>query len=115
MKINVLKIYQKERAKGRGFMKRMKEAWDTIYDDIPMSAQTLRDNAAKFQKDKALLNLLEVRDGEDVEPKVVQPIDLEEHDVNRGNQLDEEGVANVYGIEENENNANEQQEEEGRN
>ena len=113
MKINVLKIYQKERAKGRGFMKRMKEAWDTIYDDIPMSAQMLRDNAARFQKDKALLNLLEVRDGEDVEPEVVQPIDLEEHDVNRGNQLDEEGVANVYGIEENENNANEQQEEEG--
>ena len=52
MKINVLKIYQRERAKGRGFMKRMKEAWDMIYDDMPMSAQTLRDNAARFQKIK---------------------------------------------------------------
>ena len=35
-------------------MRRMKEAWDTMYDDMPISAQTLRDNAARFQKDKAL-------------------------------------------------------------
>ena len=37
-----------------------------------MSAQTLRDNAAKFRKDKSLLSLIEVRDGNDVEPKVMQ-------------------------------------------
>ena len=35
-------------------MRRMKEAWDTIYDDMPISAQTLRDNAARFQKKQSL-------------------------------------------------------------
>lgn len=52
MKLDVLEIYQRERAQGRGYMKRMKEAWDTIYANIPMTAQTLRDNAARFQKDE---------------------------------------------------------------
>ena len=31
-----------------------------------MSAQTLRDNAARFRKDKSLLNLIEVREGDKV-------------------------------------------------
>ena len=39
-----------------------------IYGDMHISAQTLRDNAARFRKDKALLNLLEVQNSEDVEP-----------------------------------------------
>ena len=30
---------------GRGFMKKMKEAWDNIYENSRMTAQTLRDNA----------------------------------------------------------------------
>ena len=50
MKINLLKIHHRERKKGRGFMRRMKEAWGTIYDNLPISAQTLRDNAARFLK-----------------------------------------------------------------
>ena len=45
MRINLLKIHHRERKKGRGFMRRIKEAWDKIYDDMSISAQTLRDNA----------------------------------------------------------------------
>ena len=68
MKINLLTIEERERSRGRGFMKRMKEAWDSIYGDKPMSAQCLRDNAARFRKDKAVANLIEVRDRRDLEP-----------------------------------------------
>ena len=67
-----LRIEEQERNKGRGFMKRMKEEWDLIYEDKPMSAQCLRDNTAKFRKDKALLNLIEVRDARDLGPDQVQ-------------------------------------------
>ena len=49
----------------------MKEAWNDIYESSTMSAQTLRDNAAKFHKNKPLLSLIEVRDGNNVEPKVI--------------------------------------------
>ena len=37
-----------------------------------MTAQTLRDNAARFRKDRSLLNLIEVRNGNDVEPDSIQ-------------------------------------------
>ena len=53
-------------------MKRMKEAWDAIYENSSMSAQTLRDNAARLRKDKSLFHLIEVRDGHDVEPDAIQ-------------------------------------------
>ena len=62
MKLNLLRIEKVEREKGRGFMKRMKKAWDLIYEDRPLSAQCLRDNAARFHNDKSLMNLLLVRD-----------------------------------------------------
>ena len=62
MKVNLLKIEERERNRGRGFMKRMKEAWDDIYENSTISAQTLRDNAARFRKDNSLLNLITVRD-----------------------------------------------------
>ena len=52
MKVNLLKI----------------EEWDYIYENSTVSAQTLRDNAARFRKDNSLLNLITVRDGNDVEP-----------------------------------------------
>ena len=38
-------------------MKRMKEAWDDIYENLTMSAQTLRENAARFCKDNSSRNL----------------------------------------------------------
>ena len=44
MKINLLRIEDQERSKGRGFMKRMKEAWDSIYDDKPASAQCCKNS-----------------------------------------------------------------------
>ena len=37
-----------------------------------MSTQTLRDNAARFRKDKSLFKLIKVRDGNDVELEVIQ-------------------------------------------
>ena len=49
MKINLLKIYERERKNGRGYMKRMEEEWNTTYSDKPTSAQILRDNAATGQ------------------------------------------------------------------
>ena len=52
-------------------MKRMKEAWDDIYENPTMSAQTLRDNAARFHKDNSLLNLIELRNGNDVELEAI--------------------------------------------
>ena len=70
IKVNLLKIEEQERNRGRGFMKRMKEAWDDIYENSTISAQTLRDNAARFRKDNSLLNLIKVRYGNDVEPLV---------------------------------------------
>ena len=66
MKVNLLKIEKRERNQGRGFMKRMKEAWDAIYENSTMSAQTSIDNAARFGKDKSLLNLIEMREGDEV-------------------------------------------------
>ena len=77
MKINLLKIEECERNRGRGFMKRMKEAWDDMYGESSMTAQTLRDNAARFRKDRSLLNLIEVRNGNDVEPDSIQIEDVE--------------------------------------
>ena len=77
MKINLLKIEERERNRGRGFMKRMKEAWDDMYGESSMTAQTLRNNAARFRKDRSLLNLIEVRNGNDVEPASIQIEDVE--------------------------------------
>ena len=71
MKVNLLKIEERERNRDRGFMKRIKEAWDDIYENSTISAQTLRDNAARFRKDHSLLNLITVRDRNDVEPETI--------------------------------------------
>ena len=68
MKINLLRIEEQERSRGRGFMKRMKKTWDAIYEEKPISAQCLRDNAARYRKDKVVTNLIEVRDERDLEP-----------------------------------------------
>ena len=107
MKVNLLRIEERERNRSRGFMKRMKEAWDEIYENSTISAQTLRDNAARFYKNNSLLNLITERDGNDVEPEA---IDI------RAN----EPVTSQENVEENENeeeiieNTNEEEEEETR-
>ena len=69
IKVNLLKIEEQERNRGRRFMKRMKEAWDDIYENSTLSARTLRNNAARFRKDNSLLNLITVRDRNDVETR----------------------------------------------
>ena len=61
----------------------MKEAWDDIYKNSTCSAQTLRNNAARFRKDNSLLNLIKVRDGNDAEPemshvKTIEPVRSQE-------------------------------------
>ena len=71
MKVNLLKIEERERNRDCGFMKRIKEAWDDIYENSTISAQTLRDNAARFRKDNSLLNLITARDGNNVEPEAI--------------------------------------------
>ena len=77
VKANLLKIEECERNRARGFMNIMKEVWDDIYENWTMSTQTFRDRAAKFRKDKSLPNLMEVRDRNDVEPKLIQIRDTE--------------------------------------
>lgn len=61
-------IEQRGRNWGRGFIKRMKQAWDNMYKNSRMTALTSRDNTARFPKDKSLLNLTKVWHGNDVDP-----------------------------------------------
>ena len=72
MKVNLIKLEECERKQGRDFLKRLKEAWDAIYKDKPMSAQTLRNNIARFRKGKSLLNLIKVKDKNDVGPNLIE-------------------------------------------
>ena len=65
---NLGKIEKRERNRGRRIMKRMKEAWNDIYQNSAMSVQILRDNAARFRKGQLLLNFTKLRDGNDLEP-----------------------------------------------
>ena len=72
MKLNLIKIKKRERSRDRGFMNRMKEAWDDMYKDSTMSTETLRDNGARFRKGNLLFKLIKVRDGNDLEVEVIQ-------------------------------------------
>ena len=59
-----------------------------------------------FKKNKALLNLLEVRDRTDVQPEPIQMRNITEQNVNEANNSEEEEVENNpenEGIEGNEN------------
>ena len=72
-------------------MKRIKEAWDDIYDNSTISAQILRDNAARFRKDSSLLSLITVKDGNDVEPEAIdiratEPVRIQENVEENGNE-----------------------------
>ena len=84
MKVNLPKTEERERTQSCGFMKRMEEARGDIYENSTMSAQTLRHNTARFHKDSSLLNLVKVRDGNDVEAeeiqiRVVEPVSSQEN------------------------------------
>ena len=93
MKARLVQMEQEERNKGRGFMSRLKTRWDDEFPQMHhISAQSLRDNANRFKKETALINLLVVRDRE--EP--------EEHDeeIAQGAQEEEESAV-VVQIEDN--------------
>ena len=52
-KLFLTQIDECERRKGRGFTKRMKERWDETYPHLKeISTQNLRDNTARFKKQK---------------------------------------------------------------
>lgn len=63
MKVRLVQLDREERSKGRGFMNRLKKRWD---EEFPthrgISTQSLRDNASRFKKDKAISNLILVRE-----------------------------------------------------
>ena len=99
MKVNLLRIEERERNRGRGFMKRKKEEQDDIYKNSIMSAQTLIDNAARFRKDNSLLSLIEVRDGNHVEPeaihrRAIEPFRIQEN-VEQNENNEEEIIGNI--------------------
>ena len=59
MKIDVVIMDKEERAKGRGFMKRVKERWDQKYPEYQQASwQKLRDNPARFKKEPELISLI---------------------------------------------------------
>ena len=77
-------------------MRRIKEEWDVRYNTKSITAQCLRDNAAGFKKDKAVMTLVEVREGQDVIEK----------DITREQEAD--NVDQERGDKENENNTGEE-------
>ena len=71
MKVNLLKIEERERNRGLRFLKKVKEAWNDIYQNSTMSKKTVRDNTAKFCKDNSSLNLIKIRYRNDAEPEAI--------------------------------------------
>jgi hypothetical protein len=68
MKVLLVMLDEEERAKGRGFMKRVKERWDVKYPEYQSASwQKLRDNAARFKKEQEIKNLILVRRREEVQ------------------------------------------------
>ena len=100
MKVNLLKIEERERNRGRRFMKRMKEAWDGIYKNSIMIAQTLRYNAVRFRKGNSLINLiLLARDGNELEPeaidiRAIEPV-ISQENVEDNENNEEEIMENI--------------------
>ena len=87
MKIDVVIMGKEERAKGRGFMKRVKERWDQKYPEYQqVNWQKLRDNVAQFKKEPELMSLILVRESEE------QPQDLEQQQEEEEEQTDFERV-----------------------
>ena len=79
MKVHLIVIDQEERQKGRGFMKRVKERWDTKYPEYKrVSMQQLRDNASRFKTEKEIINLILVRRRQEIEPAAESSAELEE-------------------------------------
>ena len=87
MKIDVVIMDKEERAKGRSFMKRVKERWDQKYPEYQQASwQKLRDNAARLKKEHELMTLILVRQREE------QPQDQEPQQEQEEGQTDFEIV-----------------------
>ena len=91
MKIVLVTLDQEERAKGRGFMKRVKDRWDAKYPEYQSASwQKLRDNAARFKKDPELKDIMLVRQREQIQRGeiVIENNEAEERNI------DEPGMRN---------------------
>ena len=83
MKIVLVMLDEDERAKGRGFMKRVKDRWDMKYPEHESASwQELSDNAARFKKDPEIKNLILVRRREGVQ---VAEVAIENNPEEEGN------------------------------
>ena len=72
MKISLVTIDDEERRKGRDFMKRMKKRWGEKYPEYRQASwQKVRDNAARFKKETEIMNLILVRQREEIEPEAM--------------------------------------------
>ena len=72
MNISLVTIDGEERKKGRGFMKRVEERWDEKYPEYRQASwQKLRDNAARFKKETEIMNLILVRQREEIKPEAI--------------------------------------------
>jgi hypothetical protein len=59
MKLKLVMMDKEEREKGLGFMKRVKDRWDEEFPEYSeITAQSLRDNAARFKSDIMIKNLM---------------------------------------------------------
>ena len=85
MKIVLMILDQEKRAKGRGFMKRVKDRWDVKYPEYQSASwQKLRDNAARFKKDPELKDLILVRQREEIQrAETEMRNEEEEHNVDQ--------------------------------
>ena len=91
MKIDLVTIDKEERARGRGFMKRVKETWDQKYPEYHQASwQKLRDNAARFKKTPELMSLILVRQREEQPQEMEQPQDQKQQQ--KGLEGDEEQI-----------------------
>ena len=87
MKIDVVIMDKEERAKGKGFMKRVRERWNQKYPEYQQaSLQKLRDNAAPFSKKPELISLILVQQRKE------QPQDQEQQQEEEEEQTDFERV-----------------------
>lgn len=61
-KSELVQINEQEKSRGRGFMQRVKDIWDSEFPDLTfLSKQSLRDNAARFQKDPEIMHAVLVK------------------------------------------------------
>ena len=99
MKIELVTLDQEERAKGRGFMKRVKDRWDAKYPEYQsVSWQKLRDNAARFKKDPELKDIMFVRQREQIQRGEIKNNEAEDRNIDEPgmrNDEDEQEIADA--------------------